>query len=370
MYAQSLPSVSMFCDEASHNRYAPNKQNKKCQYRSTWEVIMESKDFNNVNPPVELSSTRPAFSLLQIHKNRFICLVLDVSGSMSGERLERLKQAATSFILDMVPLGSYVGIVTFSSSPLIKRHLTRVDEHSRQEIINDLPEHAQGGTNICSGLEEGYEVLRRDDGSVDGDEILLLTDGEDSSLSRCLEKARLSGAKIHSLALGQSADESLKKFPNVTGGRMFYASDEFRSNGLIESFLGITDESIELIAEGETLEPDDSFDGSFYIESDIAKDTTIFVTWNTDFIPKVGIYAPYSSTEYHMRDFKVDDNLQYARLHIPEPEVGQWEYLVTNTHTRRQSVTFTVTSKPSDPKAHPAIVNTYIKEMSNINHTW
>lgn len=72
----------MFCNESNHNIEAPNLQNKFCNYKSTWEVIMNSTDFAsssiiNTPPP------NPTFTLMQT-RDRVVCLVLDVSGSMGG----------------------------------------------------------------------------------------------------------------------------------------------------------------------------------------------------------------------------------------------------------------------------------------------
>lgn len=74
----------MFCDSESHNAEAPNDQNRKCDYRSTWDVISESEDFkDNSNKPIYLDLPTPTFTLLQ-PENRVFCLVLDVSGSMNA----------------------------------------------------------------------------------------------------------------------------------------------------------------------------------------------------------------------------------------------------------------------------------------------
>lgn len=76
--------MAEFCDESNHNREAPNMQNRMCDYRSTWEVIMKSMDFKN-NPPLNTTSLLPppTFSLLQ-KRDRVVCLVLDVSNSKDG----------------------------------------------------------------------------------------------------------------------------------------------------------------------------------------------------------------------------------------------------------------------------------------------
>lgn len=76
--------MAEFCNEHNHNREAPNLQNRMCDYRSTWEVIKNSTDFEN-NPPLTNSSliTPPSFLLLQ-KRDRVICLVLDVSNTIAG----------------------------------------------------------------------------------------------------------------------------------------------------------------------------------------------------------------------------------------------------------------------------------------------
>lgn len=62
-------------------------QNKICNHKSTWEIIMESDDFRNstvLNTSAPSSET--TFRLLQAQE-RVICLVLDISGSMRMVRI-------------------------------------------------------------------------------------------------------------------------------------------------------------------------------------------------------------------------------------------------------------------------------------------
>uniref|UniRef100_A0A8D0LAB6 Calcium-activated chloride channel N-terminal domain-containing protein n=1 Tax=Sphenodon punctatus TaxID=8508 RepID=A0A8D0LAB6_SPHPU len=47
MYMQGFSSVTEFCNNTTHNIQATNLQNKVCNYRSTWEVIMSSPDFTS-----------------------------------------------------------------------------------------------------------------------------------------------------------------------------------------------------------------------------------------------------------------------------------------------------------------------------------
>ena len=78
--------VTEFCTKKTHNTEAPNLQNKMCNGKSTWDVIMNSTDFQNTSPMTEMNPpTHPTFSLLK-YKQRVVCLVLDKSRSMSAVR--------------------------------------------------------------------------------------------------------------------------------------------------------------------------------------------------------------------------------------------------------------------------------------------
>uniref|UniRef100_A0A2K5CQ96 Calcium-activated chloride channel N-terminal domain-containing protein n=1 Tax=Aotus nancymaae TaxID=37293 RepID=A0A2K5CQ96_AOTNA len=84
MFMQNLESVTEFCTEETHNTDAPNLQNKICNYKSTWDIIMRSEDFQHLSPMTEIKSPpHPTFSLLK-SKQRVVCLVLDKSGSMAA----------------------------------------------------------------------------------------------------------------------------------------------------------------------------------------------------------------------------------------------------------------------------------------------
>ncbi|XP_069795199.1 calcium-activated chloride channel regulator 1-like isoform X2 [Narcine bancroftii] len=239
MYLQGLPSVVEFCDNATHNVEAPNMQNRMCNYRSTWDVISKSEDFRNVYS-AHTGSVKPTFTLLQA-KERVLCLVLDVSGSMSqANRIVRLRQAAEIFLLQIAETGSQVGIVTFNSMATIQTHLRKIDDDKvREELVKLLPTSARGGTSICAGVEAGFEVVRGNDSSTNGDEIVVLTDGQDNRISACFPEVERSGAVIHTIALGPSAAEQLEELSNMTGGLQFAATDNLDTSGLIDSFTGL-----------------------------------------------------------------------------------------------------------------------------------
>uniref|UniRef100_W5ND02 VWFA domain-containing protein n=1 Tax=Lepisosteus oculatus TaxID=7918 RepID=W5ND02_LEPOC len=129
-----------------------------------------------------------------------------------------MRQAAEIFLVQILEQDSLAGIVRFDSSAVILQHLTLVSGLAvRTELARKLPTQASGGTNICEGLNKGFEVLREDDQDVAGTEIILLTDGEDSNVGSCLQTAQSSGVTIHTVALGPSADPLLEQFALRTG---------------------------------------------------------------------------------------------------------------------------------------------------------
>ncbi|PIO29123.1 hypothetical protein AB205_0152790 [Aquarana catesbeiana] len=75
-------NVHAFCKEDTHNKEAPNEQNRLCNHQSVWDVIMKSPDMKSA-PLENTNIPAPTFTLLQ-YKDRVVTLVLDVSGSMGG----------------------------------------------------------------------------------------------------------------------------------------------------------------------------------------------------------------------------------------------------------------------------------------------
>ncbi|MEE6494591.1 hypothetical protein FKM82_001802 [Ascaphus truei] len=159
MYMQALSSVSEFCDASTHNTEAPTLQNRMCNYRSTWDVIVNSTDIKSTAPLTNTNIPAPSFSLLQ-YRDRVVTLVLDVSGSMGADdRITRMKQAADIFLIQIIETDSYVGLVKFESSASPISQLVQIITAANRETLQKLlPTAAGGGTNICAGIRSGFEV--------------------------------------------------------------------------------------------------------------------------------------------------------------------------------------------------------------------
>lgn len=367
MYGQALEPVHAFCTQQSHNKEAPNRQNRLCNQRSTWEIIMDSPDMKTTAPLADTNIAQPTFSMLQ-YKDRVVTLVLDVSGSMSGyDRIARLYQASEVYIMQIVESGSYVGIVIFSSDATVKSELVKiVDTFQREQLKQFLPKAATGGTNICAGVRKGFEVNRKLDGSTYGTEIVLLTDGEDPGISSCTEEVRNSGAIIHTIALGKSADPGLEGLADITGGLKLYASDDVNANGLIDSFSGIksssgdvTQQSIQIESTTSQIRPNKCLSGKVTIDITVGNDTFFLVTW-ISVIPNIELKDPKGKL-YSNAQFVSDVISKSARLTLPgTAEIGDWEYSLCNTQSADQVLGLTVNSRAANPNEAPIIAETYM----------
>ncbi|XP_068808710.1 calcium-activated chloride channel regulator 1 [Struthio camelus] len=373
MYMQSLPSVVEFCDKSSHNVEAPNMQNKMCNYKSTWEVIMESADFQNssvVNsptPPVE-----PTFKLLQT-QDRAVCLVLDISGSMTlNDRIKHLYEAAEVFLLQIIEIGSWVGIVTFESSAYTKAPLQQITSNTvRHALTQYLPRTAGGGTNICAGVLTGLQVITNKFQTTYGSEIVLLTDGEDSNIARCFDDVKQSGAIIHTIALGPDAAKELDEFSSMTGGLQLYAIDEVLPSKLIEAFSEITsgsgdisEQSIQLESKDIEVPSNQWTNGSVTIDKTVGNDTFFVIAWSL-YQPRIFLRDP-KGKEYGNSDFTSDNsNPRTARLGINgTAEVGDWHYHIYSSHTQKQTISVTVTSRAASSDIPPVTVKAYMNQAN------
>lgn len=368
MFMQGINSVVEFCNDKNHNRDAPSLQNKMCKSRSTWEVISISEDLKNTTP-METSPPPPVFSLLRI-RERIVCLVLDKSGSMGDyNRLNRMNQAAKLFLLQTIENGTWVGMVHFDSTAVIKSGLIQIISTSeKNKLLSSLPTAARGGTSICAGIESAFQVIREVYSQLNGSEIVLLTDGEDSSASQCLDEVKESGAIIHLIALGPSADQAVTEMTILTGGKHFFTSDKTESNGLIDAFGALSSgntatsqQSLQLESKGLQLNYSLWMNGTVIIDSTVGKDTFFLVTWEKQ-QPEISLWDPHGTS---MKNFTVDPASQMAYFTIPgTAKAGVWTYNL-QAKTNAETLTITVSSRAANSSVPPITVNAKMNADTN-----
>lgn len=170
-----------------------------------------------------------------------VFIVLDVSGSMSGEKIRAATDATVNFLRRLDP-SDRVRVVPFSDrvsnlGPAMEVSKT-ADKTSRE--VRAL--FAAGGTAlnvaVCRAVEvlERLQLVDRADGEGRLYGVVLLSDGQNTDdsttdnqiFTRCLPNhPEAEGVKVFPIAFGDDADvEVLQRIADVTGGKMYKADPD------------------------------------------------------------------------------------------------------------------------------------------------
>jgi Ca-activated chloride channel family protein len=138
-------------------------------------------------------------------------LVLDHSGSMSGAKLDSLKQAAKLAVGQMGP-QDLVSIVIFDDkAQIVAPSQPVLDGRDLKTQIDGI--RAGGGTAISRGMEHGLRELCKSVGPDRVSRMLLLTDGEtfgdEEACRQLATDAGREGVTIVALGLGEEWNEQL-----------------------------------------------------------------------------------------------------------------------------------------------------------------
>jgi Ca-activated chloride channel homolog len=103
--------------------------------------------------------------------------LLDNSGSMDGDRIEKAKQSLIKQVQEL-PNGTGFNLVTFESNvkDIIKNET--ISDKSRSKIVKYIDKiEAEGGTALFNALKHGIKIVRGYKGNLPK-KIILITDGE------------------------------------------------------------------------------------------------------------------------------------------------------------------------------------------------
>jgi len=140
-----------------------------------------------------------------------VSLVLDRSGSMEGEKLENMKEAA-GYVVDHLSDTDFVSITIFDDQveSLIPSQVAQKRDEIKKMLASVI---ARGGTQIADGLKEGMNELQKGYSKDRINRLLLLTDGktwDDEELClRLAEEAGKNGIAITGMGIGDEWNEKL-----------------------------------------------------------------------------------------------------------------------------------------------------------------
>lgn len=200
-----------------------------------------------------------AQNIEQLHVERLpvtVIMVLDVSWSVAGERLDQLKKAASALV-QRLRAEDRAALIAFSHR-LEMKSATTADRKQLQDAIASLV--AEGSTALRDAAYAGFAVRATDAGRA---LMVLFSDGVDTSSfldeRRVLEVARRSDVTVYPIGVREEPvltqsrgrvivtgrdelptdDRFLKALAVETGGRLVYAD---RNRDLGPTFARVLDE--------------------------------------------------------------------------------------------------------------------------------
>lgn len=153
-------------------------------------------------------------------KPQAVVLLMDTSGSMSGQKLPEVQTAASGFVSRQNLKRNDLAVVEFSSQASVVSDFTR-DETELQQAIARL--YPSGGTNLSQGLTLATSVLKNSDRTPN---ILLFTDGVPNNppmAASIAQQIRASGINLVAVGTG---DAQINYLTALTGdpNLVFYAN--------------------------------------------------------------------------------------------------------------------------------------------------
>jgi Ca-activated chloride channel family protein len=166
-----------------------------------------------------------------------LAMVLDKSGSMEGEKIVSLRQAAEN-VIDMLDQEDYVSITAFSDRVFkVAPSQPAIDKASLKAAIGNIRDG--GGTAMSGGMQQGLKELDKYLTDDRTNRMLLLTDGQTfGDEDECRELGANMGAKgivIKALGLGEDWNEDLlDQVAEASGGNADFIETPDEINAFFE----------------------------------------------------------------------------------------------------------------------------------------
>jgi len=160
-----------------------------------------------------------------------VVLVIDRSGSMSGERINHARSAAR-FLVNNLRNGDALSIVTYSNDGRVEMPATTLSTTTRNSALGAIQRiQIGGGTCISCGLDVAREQLNPRLGGPQ--RVIVLSDGEansgiidESSLRNIARQFDQSGAPVSTIGVGLDYNEALMSSVAVGGnGKHYFVED-------------------------------------------------------------------------------------------------------------------------------------------------
>lgn len=151
-----------------------------------------------------------------------VALIIDRSGSMSGESLKAAKDAATGFVGRMGP-SDLCAVLSFASSSGGRATFSADNSLAARQIASL---RAGGWTALYDAVFQGVQRLKTV--AAERKAIVALSDGRDNrsshSLVQAIASAKANGIEVYTIGTGEADKSSLGRLANETGGLSLYSA--------------------------------------------------------------------------------------------------------------------------------------------------
>ena len=218
--------------------------------------ILKGDKLLNENTPFVINLSAPQPNVNDKKCNVDLICVIDVSGSMFGDKIYQVKESL-KILISLMDEKDRLCLILFESDAKIFYNLsflTKQNKEILEEKINQI--ESDGGTNILSGLKIAIEVIKSQTDNVKRvSSILLLSDGCDNNFDdveladsfKKLTKGLGLSFTLHTFGYGDDHDAKImNKLANLIDGSFFYVKEYSK---VAEYFVSVLGGCISVISE-------------------------------------------------------------------------------------------------------------------------
>ena len=173
-----------------------------------------------------------------------LAIVLDKSGSMSGAKIEKTRQAAMQLV-DRLSADDYLSVVTYSDSTDVLFESQKVEDPERlKSRISRI--NTSGSTALYAGVEEGAEQLAKHFSTKRINRVILLSDGlanigpsKPADLRRLGRQLSERGFAVTTVGVGDDYNEDLMAgLAEASDANYYYVQDTEKLSEIFAKELG------------------------------------------------------------------------------------------------------------------------------------
>ncbi|XP_052719266.1 calcium-activated chloride channel regulator 3A-1-like isoform X3 [Crassostrea angulata] len=345
---QYVREIKDFCDDDqtpghfSHNVEPPNRQNRLCSHRSTWDIISNTPDFlNNANPPGSLSDSQltPQFIVFRAPSRRRRRLAVVLDPPQEFHKRLRLHQAVDHFLTEGFDDYTKVALITNAAH----RKGTRMRSRRSAAVKSSLQsiDHFYSLSTMQSQIRRGIEILKKSNSTKEGMEfhlIVISCNNQSGFETEVLQEMATTGITPHFIHCGENGIDNMKE-TRLQGGHaesrnqrsIFYAVQR-----LSDKLHDEKDVSVQISNDNIELDGDTAYHSEFSLDDSLRGELTIRLHYSTS-EPSVQVVAPNGSECVYK---STDRKLRYIRLTslVSHNEQGKWSITIKNKAPNKESI--------------------------------